>query len=83
LNTNDADAVFNLNFTKNAVEQIKLFREAMRRAKEDADTAVRQAEFHRALEIMLPLQKTVAAKQFEDYTKKLKDIDDIATPHQP
>ena len=24
-----------------------------------------------------------AAKQFEDYTKKLKDIDDIATPHQP
>jgi hypothetical protein len=28
-------------------------------------------------------QKTIAAKQFEDYTKKLKDIDAIATPHQP
>jgi hypothetical protein len=41
---------------------------------------VRRAEFHRALEIMAPLQKTIAAKQFEDYTKKLKDIDDIATP---
>ncbi len=44
---------------------------------------VRRADFHRALEIMTPLQKTIAAKQFEDFTKKLKDIDDIATPHQP
>ena len=25
----------------------------------------------------------IAEKQFEDFTKKLKDIDDIATPHQP
>jgi Ca-activated chloride channel family protein len=83
LNTNDADALFNLNFTKNAVEQIKLFKEAMRRAKTEADAAVRQAQFHRALEIMAPLQKTIAAKQFEDFTKKLKQIDDIANPHQP
>jgi Ca-activated chloride channel family protein len=83
LNTNDADAVFNLGFTKNAVEQIKQFKEAMRRAKSEADSAVRRAEFHRALEIMAPLQKTIAAKQFEGFTKKLKDIDDIATPHQP
>jgi len=83
LNTNDVDAVFNLKFTKNAVEQIKQFKEAMRRAKSNADDAVRRAEFHRALEIMLPLQKTVAAKQFEEYTKKLKSIDDIANPHQP
>ena len=45
--------------------------------------AVRRAEFHQALTIMAPLQKTIAAKQFEDYTKKLKDIDAIATPHQP
>jgi Ca-activated chloride channel family protein len=83
LNTNDVDAVFNLAFTKNAVEQIKQFREALRRAKSEADAAVRRAEFHRALEIMLPLQKTIAAKQFEDFTRKLKNIDDIATPHQP
>ena len=33
LNTNDVDAAFNLAFTKNSVEQIKAFREAMRRAK--------------------------------------------------
>jgi len=81
LNTNDADAAFNLDFTKNAVEQIKRFKEALRRAKSEADSAVRRAEFHRALEIMLPLQKTVAAKQFQDYTKKLKDIDAIVTPN--
>ncbi|MGA2241594.1 MAG: VWA domain-containing protein [Verrucomicrobiota bacterium] len=80
LDRNDADAMFNLAFVKNAVEQIKQFREAIRRAKHEADAAVRRAEFHRALEIMVPLQKTIAAKQFEDFTKKLKDIDDIATP---
>jgi Ca-activated chloride channel homolog len=83
LDKNDADAAFNLAFTTNAVEQIKQFKEALRHAKSDADAAVRRAEFHRALEIMLPLQKTIAAKQFEEFTKKLKDVDDIATPHQP
>jgi Ca-activated chloride channel homolog len=82
LNTNDADAIFNLNFTRNAIEQIKQFRAAMLRAKNEADAAVRRAEFHHALEIIAPLQKTIAAKQFEDYTKKLKDIDAIATPNQ-
>ncbi|HXF10253.1 MAG TPA: VWA domain-containing protein [Desulfuromonadaceae bacterium] len=83
LNTNDVDAVANLAFVKNAIEQIKQFRAAMLRAKAQADAAVQRAEFHRALEIIAPLQKTVAAKQFEEFTKKLKDIDDIATPHQP
>jgi tetratricopeptide (TPR) repeat protein len=86
LNTNDADAIFNWNFTKQAIEQLKAFKEAMRRAKGDADAAVRRSEFHRALEIMMPLQKTIAAKQFQDFTKKLKDIDDIQNPqnsHQP
>jgi len=79
----DADAVFNLAFAKNALEQLKRFLEAIRRAKNEADAAVRRAEFHRALEIMAPLQKSIAAKPFEDYIKKLKDIDAIATPHQP
>jgi len=80
LDRNDADAAFNLAFVKNVIEQIKQFRQAMLRAKADADAAVRRAEFRRALEIMAPLQKSIAAKQFEDFTKKLKDIDDIATP---
>jgi Ca-activated chloride channel homolog len=83
LDTNDVDATFNLAFTKNAIERIKEFREMLRRAKSEADAAVRAAEFHKALEIMLPLQKTIAAKQFQDFTKKLKNIDDIATPHKP
>jgi Ca-activated chloride channel family protein len=84
LNTNDVDAVFNLAFVRNGVEQIKQFREAMRRAKSDADAAVRQRNYHRALEIMEQLtQNKIAAKQFEEFTKKLKDIDAIATPHQP
>ncbi len=83
LNTNDADAIFNLEFTKNAIEQIKKFKEMMARAKSEADAAVRQAEFHRALEIMLPLQKTIAAKQFQDYTKRLQKIDEITNPSTP
>ncbi len=82
LNTNDVDAAYNLAFTRNVIEQIKEFRAMLLRAKRDADTAVRQAEFHKALEIMLPLQKTIAAKQFQDFTKKLQNIDEIATPHQ-
>jgi Ca-activated chloride channel homolog len=80
LDPKDADAAFNLAFVKNTLEQLKQFREAIRRAKSEADTAVRRAEFHRALQIMEPLQKTIAAKLFEDFTKKLKDINDIATP---
>ncbi|MDE3066939.1 MAG: VWA domain-containing protein [Verrucomicrobiota bacterium] len=83
LDTNDADATFNLAFTRSAVERIKEFRAAIQRAKGEADAAVRRAEFHRALEIMLPLQKTIAAKQFAEFTKRLKAIDGIATSHQP
>jgi len=81
LETNDPDAAFNFNFVSNAVEQIKEFRVAIERAKNEADAAVRQAEFHRALEIMQPLQKTIAAKQFGDFIKRLENIDAIATPH--
>ena len=84
LDKTDADAVFNLAFVKNSIEQIRQLREAIRRAKGDADSAVRQRNYHRALEIMESLkQYAIAAKQFEEFTKKLKDIDDIATPHQP
>lgn len=86
LNTNDPDANFNLTFTKKTIAQIKAFREMMRRAKNEADAAVRRAEFHKALAIMAPLEKTIAAKQFKDFITKLKNIDEIEnpqTPHQP
>jgi len=82
LNTNDVDAAFNLAFVKNQIDLIAQLREAMRRAKMEADDAVRRAQFHRALGIMEQLtQNKIAAKQFQDYTKKLKDIDAIATPN--
>jgi Ca-activated chloride channel family protein len=85
LNTNDLDAVFNLNFSKNAAEYIRQIKAALLRAKGSADTAVQRAEFHTAFEIMQELTQKykIAGKQFEEFTKKLKDIDDIATPHQP
>ena len=84
LNTNDADAAFNLSFAKDAIERIKEFRMMLLRAKNEADQDVKMSEFHQALEIMAPLQaklqKTIVAKQYEDFTKKLKQIDNIATP---
>ena len=82
LNTNDMDAVFNLNYSKNAAEYVRQIKTALLRGKNSADAAVRRAEFHTALGIMQELTQKyqIAAKQFEDFTKKLKDIDDIATP---
>jgi tetratricopeptide (TPR) repeat protein len=83
LNTNDMDAAYNLTFVKQQLELIAQLREAMRRAKQAADEAVRRYEYHRALEIMESLKNPIAAKKFQDYTKKLKDIDAIVTPSQP
>ena len=77
----DENAAFNLEFVKEGIEQIKQFKEAMRRAKSDADSAVRQRNYRRAVEIMDALiQNQIAAKQFQEFTKKLKDIDGIANP---
>ena len=85
LNTNDADAIFNYRFAQGAAEQVRAIKAALRSAKASADTAVQRAEFHRAYEIMAAMTQKykIAEKQFEEFTKKLKDIDDIATPHQP
>jgi Ca-activated chloride channel family protein len=83
LNTNDTDVAYNLAFVKKQMGLIAQLREAMRRAKQAADEAVRRNEYHRALEIMESLNNPIAAKKFQDYTKKLKDIDAIVTPHQP
>jgi len=82
LNTNDVDAAYNLVFVNRQIELIGQLREVMRRAKQAADEAVRRDEFHRALEIMESLNNPIAAKKFQDYVKKLKDIDAIITPHQ-
>ena len=85
LNTNDADAIFNYRFAQGAAEQVRALKTALASAKASADTAVQRAEFHRAYEIMQSLTRKykIAEKQFEEFTRKLKDIDDIATPPQP
>ena len=85
LNTNDVDALFNYRFAQGAAEQVRALKAALRSAKASADQAVQRAEFHTAFEIMQSLTQKykIAGKQFEEFTKKLKDIDDIATPHQP
>lgn len=83
LNTNDVDAVHNLEFAKKGLAWIAEMREAARLAKQDADSSVRRRNYHRALEIMeQAVQQNMAAKQFQDYVKRLKDIDEIATPSQ-
>jgi Ca-activated chloride channel family protein len=83
LDKNDTNAIYNLEYTKSSVTMIEQMREAARRAKLEADNSVRQRQYHRALEILdQAVQHNVAAKQFQDYVKKLKDIDAIATPNQ-
>jgi Ca-activated chloride channel family protein len=82
LNTNDTDAAHNLEFVERQIGLIAQLREAMRRAKLAADEAVQRNEYHRALEIMESLNNPIAAKRFQDYIKKLKDIDAIVTPAQ-
>lgn len=80
LNTNDVDAVHNLEYVNSGVELIKQMREAALRAKREADNSVRQRNYHRALGIMeQAVQSNRAAKQFQDYVKRLKDIDEIVT----
>ena len=82
LDKQDADAAHNLDFVKHSVEWIKELRELARRAKLEADNSVRQRNYHRALEIMQQaVQQNVAAKQFQDYVKRLKNIDEIVTPN--
>jgi Ca-activated chloride channel family protein len=82
LDTNDVDAAYNYNFVKQQMALIQQLREIMRHAKADADAAVRRADFHAALTIMESLKNPIATKKFQDYVKKLKDIDEIATPPQ-
>jgi Ca-activated chloride channel family protein len=83
LNANDTDAAYNLVFVKKQLGLIAQLREAMRRAKQAADEAVRRNEYHQALVIMESLNSPIAAKKFQDYIKKIKDIDAIVTPSQP
>jgi Ca-activated chloride channel family protein len=83
LDAKDADAAHNLEYAKKGVAMLQQLKELARQAKLAADNSVKQRQYHRALEIMQQIvQKNVAAKQFEDYIKRLQSIDEIATPNQ-
>jgi Ca-activated chloride channel homolog len=83
LDSKDADAAHNLEYAKKSVAMIQQLKELARQAKLAADNSVKQRQYHRAFEIMQQVvQQNVAAKQFEDYVKRLKSIDEIATPNQ-
>ena len=67
--------------SQKGVTMIQQLKQLALQAKQAADNSVKQRQYHRALEIMQQIvQQNVAAKQFEDYVKRLKDIDEIATP---
>lgn len=78
----DQDATFNKTFVEERLKQIALMREMARQAKEAADSATRQRNYRGALQIMEQLmqQAQVVAKPFEEFTKKLKQIDEIVNP---
>ncbi len=80
LSTNDPDTSYNLQFVQNQLALIKELQDAMRRAKLEADEAVRRNEYHQALQILRSLNNPIANKRFQDYVKKLENIDAILTP---
>jgi Ca-activated chloride channel family protein len=76
-----ADAQFNRSLVEAALEQIARLRDLARQAKEAADAATRQRNYRAARAIMEQLlQNNVAAKPFEEFTQKLRQIDEIANP---
>lgn len=81
LDKDDRDCAHNLALVQQAVEQLKLLRELARQARAQADDSVRRRDYRRALGIMQQLlQQNPFAKPFQDFTKKLQDIDAIANP---
>ena len=83
LDPNDHDAAYNLAFVTQNLRMIAEFRALARQAKQAADQATRNRNYHRAVEIMTGLlQHNPLGKEFEDYTKKVKAIDEIVTPPQ-
>ena len=82
LDKTNQDAAFNQAFVEERLKQITLLREMARRAKEAADDATRQRNYRGALQIMEQLmqQAHVVAKPFEEFTQKLKQIDEIENP---
>ena len=82
LNHSDTNAVENFGFVKAEIDYIERFKAMVLKASRDANESVRRRNYHGALELVAPLAQTPVAKKYEDYIKKLKDIDAIVTPPQ-
>lgn len=82
LDKTNQDAAFNKAFVAERLKQIELLRAMARQAKEAADHATRQRNYRAALQIMEQLmqQAQAVAKPFEEFTQKLKQIDEIVNP---
>jgi len=84
LDQTDQNAAHNLAFTQFCIQQIAALRNAARQAKAAANAAARERQYHQANQIMQQLLQTnPAAKPFEDFARKLQEIDEIATPQNP
>jgi Ca-activated chloride channel family protein len=87
LRTNDVDAAFNFQFVRSRLADLREFlrlREEARKAKRKAEEAVNRRDYGGARLVMESLSATnKAAKEFEDYTQRVRQIDEINNPRQP
>jgi hypothetical protein len=89
----DADAKFNLEFVKKKLEELNQQKqdqqekikpsEAAKKAKAEADEAVRRREYKQALDIMQKqLDQDPTTAYYNDYIERLKQINGITeAPH--
>jgi Ca-activated chloride channel family protein len=96
LNPQDADARFNLNFVKQRLEELKQQQpqkddqrriepsEAAKKAKAEADEAVRQRDYAKALGIMeKQLEQDETTRYYADYIQRLKDVTSVQSITKP
>lgn len=87
LRTNDVDAAFNFQLVRSRLAELREFirlRMEARQAKRRAEDAVNRRDYGGARQIMESLSATnKAAKEFEDYTQRVRQIDEINNPRQP
>jgi Ca-activated chloride channel family protein len=85
LQTNDVDAVYNLQFVERKLAELREWVRRREQAKRDAEAAQRRFDYAKALQIMETEKSRNPAAQTKDidaYIQRLKQIDEIA-PRQP
>lgn len=89
LNTNNVDALFNYEFVKKKLEELKQQQqqnnqdniqpsEEAKKAKAEADVAVQRREYGRALDIMQnQLKRDATTRYYNDYIERLKEVNGV------